>query len=675
MKRKKLTALMLTAALCALPAAGAAAESTDAAEEIEAEAEEEQVQEEEESSAESAEAEAVSEEISDTSESADTEETEAVEASEEIVIADEGEVSEETEAEEEEAEAAVDEEQETAETTDSEENADTAAGESADEDFEGENSAELLEWDEDEEEAVESAVEISVGISQTADIELWNSAYFVFTVDESGYYSITLTGGYTENGNSYYPRFVLYDSEGNRIASEYADYYEGELDIYCVEELEAATYYLEIASGAVGGGDYEESVAYSLIVENVSEDDYARYEGEPVYSDAVNGTVIEAGTTYKTKEMEDAFDDYSYFIFTPSVSGEYTFFIPSYTEDGVIYYATCYLYNDEWDLDTIDDFYHYMSGWSYEPDINVEWELEAGTTYYIVIGYYYDYENEDGEYEYGPAQFDLTVTLVSETEEDSTADDDTASDVNDNSEDTDADVEDDTDADAEDDTDADTEDDTDAEADDENVSYFVYTDGSVYAITDNGDGTITVTDEEGNESIYTVVENENGTYTLTDEDGNLSFIFIDEDGTVYAGYIFTDNDGNEYTITDNGDGTITVTDEDGNESIYAVTENEDGTYTLTDEDGNVYTVYMDEDGTVYLVDYTAAETEAAEEAGTVAEAEEVGTIAEAEEVGTITEETTSVQTGDANSMGLWIVLGVAAGAAVIGVFGRKKLAD
>ena len=304
-------------------------------------------------------------------------------------------------------------------------------------------------------------------------------------------------------------------------------------------------------------------------------------------------------------------------------------------------------------------------------------------------------------YEDGSVSTTFTIEEETDVEDEDTSEDETDTDTE---EDTDTEVEDENSS--EDDTDADVEEDEDTseddtaeedenstedeeESEDENVNYFIDTDGNVYIISDNGDGTITTTDEEGNESTYTVTENEDGTYTLTDEEGSAYTVSIDENGIVYLVdsttqevMTFIDNDGNEYMITDNGNGTITVTDAEGNESLYTVTENEDGTYTLTDEIGNAYTISMDEDGTVYLVNYTAAGTPNTEdETASEEETEEVGTVTEeettaeeeTEEVGTVTEDSDAVQTGDTTNPGLWIVLMIVSGAVVVGIFGKRKL--
>ena len=82
-------------------------------------------------------------------------------------------------------------------------------------------------------------------------------------------------------------------------------------------------------------------------------------------------------------------------------------------------------------------------------------------------------------------------------------------------------------------------------------------------LVDNGDGTITYTDEDGgtttidigamvsaNETVTTLVNNGDGTFTYTSEDGTVTVI-----------------NSNSPNIVDNGDGTYTVTNGDGTTSI------------------------------------------------------------------------------------------------------------
>ncbi|MDC8003361.1 hypothetical protein POV27_04825, partial [Aureisphaera galaxeae] len=118
-------------------------------------------------------------------------------------------------------------------------------------------------------------------------------------------------------------------------------------------------------------------------------------------------------------------------------------------------------------------------------------------------------------------------------------------------------------------------------------------------LVDNGDGTITYTNEAGVaqtvdiaaivvafETTSTIVDNGDGTYTYTDEDGNTTTIDIPGNETVT-------------NLVDNGDGTITYTNEAGVaqtvdiaaivvafETTSTIVDNGDGTYTYTDEDGN-----------------------------------------------------------------------------------------
>ncbi|MCX2678358.1 hypothetical protein OOZ15_00240 [Galbibacter sp. EGI 63066] len=123
--------------------------------------------------------------------------------------------------------------------------------------------------------------------------------------------------------------------------------------------------------------------------------------------------------------------------------------------------------------------------------------------------------------------------------------------------------------------------------------------GIISPLVDNGDGTVTYTDEDGVattvdfatmidtfETLTTIVDNGDGTFTYTDEDGNPTTIDIANLETLT-------------TLVDNGDGTVTYTDEDGVattvdfatmidmfETLTTIVDNGDGTFTYTDEDGN-----------------------------------------------------------------------------------------
>lgn len=126
---------------------------------------------------------------------------------------------------------------------------------------------------------------------------------------------------------------------------------------------------------------------------------------------------------------------------------------------------------------------------------------------------------------------------------------------------------------------------------------------TVTNLVDNGNGTITYTNEAGtaqtiniaamvtaNETLTTLVDNGNGTITYTDELGVATIINLSQ--------II----GNYETITnliDNGNGTITYTNEDGvaqtiniasiinaNETLTTLVYNGNGTMTYTDENGS-----------------------------------------------------------------------------------------
>lgn len=182
---------------------------------------------------------------------------------------------------------------------------------------------------------------------------------------------------------------------------------------------------------------------------------------------------------------------------------------------------------------------------------------------------------------------------------------------------------------------------------------------TVTNLVDNGNGTITYTNEDGvaqtvdiaaivaaNETVTTLVNNGNGVYTYTNEAGTTTTINVPADvisnfntiladtnvtnqlitlihnngGNVYYdGSVFTylDSSGNIVTIdfttivtdnetlttlVDNGDGTITYTDEDGGttilnigaiagtETVTNLVDNGDGTITYTNENAVAQTV-------------------------------------------------------------------------------------
>ncbi|RMB56372.1 hypothetical protein EAX61_14920, partial [Dokdonia sinensis] len=134
-------------------------------------------------------------------------------------------------------------------------------------------------------------------------------------------------------------------------------------------------------------------------------------------------------------------------------------------------------------------------------------------------------------------------------------------------------------------------------------------------LTDNGDGTYTFTDGDGNTttiedtSISTLIDNGDGTYTYTDENGSVQTIDTNASTNPYDNTISGLNATNVQDaideingaagmvmIVDNGDGTYLFTDSMGattlisDTSISTLIDNTDGTYTYTDETGVTTTI-------------------------------------------------------------------------------------
>ncbi|WP_405383414.1 beta strand repeat-containing protein [Maribacter sp. LLG6340-A2] len=154
----------------------------------------------------------------------------------------------------------------------------------------------------------------------------------------------------------------------------------------------------------------------------------------------------------------------------------------------------------------------------------------------------------------------------------------------------------------------------------------------ITTVADNGDGTSTIADVDGNSvtvdndgfdnvddadndprnEITTVADNGNGTSTIADVDGNS--VTVDNDGVDNVDDADNDPRNEITTVADNGDGTSTIADVDGNSvtvdndgvdnvddadndprnEITTVADNGDGTSTIADVDGNSVTV--DNDG-------------------------------------------------------------------------------
>ncbi|WP_194419539.1 beta strand repeat-containing protein, partial [Muriicola marianensis] len=131
---------------------------------------------------------------------------------------------------------------------------------------------------------------------------------------------------------------------------------------------------------------------------------------------------------------------------------------------------------------------------------------------------------------------------------------------------------------------------------------------TITALTDNGDGLITFTKEDGTQETVAkadITDNLDGTYTFANNDGTdvlLSTNGLTVSNTLAGNLIatLTQADGSttdiNETITslvDNGDGFVTYIKEDGTSVTVAkadITDNGDGTYTFTNNDGADVTV-------------------------------------------------------------------------------------
>ena len=211
-------------------------------------------------------------------------------------------------------------------------------------------------------------------------------------------------------------------------------------------------------------------------------------------------------------------------------------------------------------------------------------------------------------------------------------------------------------------------------------------------LVDNGDGTITYTNEDGtnqtidiaaivaaNETVTTLVQAD-GTYTYTSEDGITTTFNVTQtgngdpsgNGTVgAAGDIYVDEaTGDIYTfdgttwvlsggpsfetvtvLVDNGDGSITYTDEDGNDTTINLATIIDNFETVTNlvDNGNGTITYTNEDGTNQTIDI-AAIVAANETVTTLVQAD--GTYTYTSEDGTTTTfNVTQTGNGDPNGNG------------------------
>ncbi|WP_297765680.1 hypothetical protein [uncultured Muriicola sp.] len=131
---------------------------------------------------------------------------------------------------------------------------------------------------------------------------------------------------------------------------------------------------------------------------------------------------------------------------------------------------------------------------------------------------------------------------------------------------------------------------------------------TITSLTDNGDGLITYTKEDGSQETVAkadITDLGDGTYTFTNNDGsdvtlNTNGLTVTNTvpGNLIATLTLADGSSNAVneTITsliDNGDGFITYTKEDGTQETVAkadITDLGDGTYTFTNNDGSDVTL-------------------------------------------------------------------------------------
>ena len=110
------------------------------------------------------------------------------------------------------------------------------------------------------------------------------------------------------------------------------------------------------------------------------------------------------------------------------------------------------------------------------------------------------------------------------------------------------------------------------------------TNDTVTNLVNNGDGTITYTNEDGTAQTIDLISNDANNDISVGTDGglylNVSSVTISETVT---------------TLVDNGDGTFTYTNESGaattfDSKIATVVDNLDGSYTITDDFGTAVTI-------------------------------------------------------------------------------------
>ncbi|MCX2679831.1 hypothetical protein OOZ15_07775, partial [Galbibacter sp. EGI 63066] len=141
------------------------------------------------------------------------------------------------------------------------------------------------------------------------------------------------------------------------------------------------------------------------------------------------------------------------------------------------------------------------------------------------------------------------------------------------------------------------------------IATMVEANETLTTLVDNGDGTMTYTDEEGmatvidmasiissNETLTTLVDNGDGTMTYTDEDGVATVItttVLSDNAQIPDGTVDIDGDGtpdNGVTLQDVINNLTTIID--ANETLTTLVDNGDGTITYTDEDGAATVIDM-----------------------------------------------------------------------------------
>ena len=135
-----------------------------------------------------------------------------------------------------------------------------------------------------------------------------------------------------------------------------------------------------------------------------------------------------------------------------------------------------------------------------------------------------------------------------------------------------------------------------------NIAQIIDNFETLTTIVDNGDGTFTYTDENGDETIVDISNLETLTTLALNPDGH-TLEYTDEDGVITSIDLETviDNFETLTTIVDNGDGTFTYTDENGDETIVDISNLETLTTLALNPDGHTLE-YTDEDGVVTSID-------------------------------------------------------------------------